>query len=492
MTASSWTLDGLGEAFESQVRAHCESGPPSYEVRVHRLDRLGAALSKHADALVRAISADYGNRPLAGALAAEVLLQLEEIRTTKKNLRAWMAPRRPQPRYFRAAGVDAWVEPTPLGVVGVISPWNFPVALAIQPTIAALAAGNRVAIKMSDLTPRTGEALRQAIAEHFDHDELTVVTGGLEIATAFAALPFDHLFFTGSPAVARQVQRAAAEHLTPVTLELGGKNPSVVAPDADVAAAARRVVAARLANSGQLCLSPDHVFVPRAKEREFLAAAESACRHALPTLAENPDYCTIVNDQHYRRITALIEEARAQGAVVREVLPPDEQRPPASSRRIPFTLVTNTKPDMRLMQEEIFGPVLPVLPYDSVDEVIRQVNDQPHPLAAYWFGPDSAEFRRFVARTRSGGVTRNDFALHASVAGLPFGGVGQSGTGYYHGQFGFDTFSHLRSVAVSPEAFSPVSMLSPPFHPRLEKALRLTIRVCGRRFRRLASKEITP
>lgn len=487
-----WTVENLHGAFEEQRRAHLREGPPPLALRRNRLDRLGAALADHADALVRAISEDYGNRPLAGALTAEILAQLEDIRTTKKNLSSWTAPRRPQPRYLRLTGVKAWVEPTPLGVVGVIAPWNFPVALAVQPAIAAIAAGNRVMIKMSDLTPRTGEALRLAVSERFEPGEVVVVTGGLEMATEFSTLPFDHIFFTGSPAVAKHIQRAAAEHLTPVTLELGGKSPTVVSPDADVAKAAGRIVKARLANSGQLCLSPDYVFVPRAKEAAFLAAAKAACRNALPTVAGNSDFCTIINDTHYRRITALIEDARKNGATVHQVVPAGEHLPDAATRRIPFTLLTDTTPDMEVMQEEIFGPVLPVVPYDTVDEVIDAINARPAPLGAYWFGPESTDFRRFVARTRSGGVTRNDFLLHAAVAGLPFGGVGTSGTGYYHGQYGFDTFSHLRAVAVSPDAYSPVALLCPPFNPTLEKGLRAVVGMWGRHLDRCAARSRRP
>ncbi|WP_019873373.1 coniferyl aldehyde dehydrogenase [Sporichthya polymorpha] len=496
VTSSDWTIETLHAAFERQRQEHLRAGPPDLALRRNRLDRLGAALAGNADALVRAISADYGNRPLAGALAAEVLLQLEDIRSTKKSLATWMKPRHPQPRYLRAAGLatglKAWVEPTPLGVVGVIAPWNFPVALAVQPAIAAIAAGNRVMIKMSDLTPRTAEALRSAIAAHFDPAEVTVVTGDLDIATAFSSLPFDHIFFTGSPAVAKHIQRAAADHLTPVTLELGGKSPTVLAPDADVAKWAKRIVKARLANSGQLCLSPDYVFVPRARVNAFLTAAEDACRKALPTVADNTDFCTIINDNHFRRISALIEDARKRGATVREVIPAGERLPDAATRRIPFTLLTDTTPDMEIMQEEIFGPVLPVVPYDTVDEVIDEINSRPVPLGSYWFGPDSADFRRFVARTRSGGVTRNDFALHASLAGLPFGGVGNSGTGYYHGQYGFETFSHLRAVAVSPNAFSPVSLLSPPFNPVLEKGLRSVVGLWSKRLGKKATPHHRP
>lgn len=480
--AAPWTLEQLSTALDTQRRAQIASGPPSLELRKDRLDRLGAAVAEHSDRIVRAISADFGNRPLSGALAGEVLLQLEEIRSTKKHLRSWMARQRPQPRYMHLAGIKAWVEPTPLGVVGVIAPWNFPIALAVQPTIAALAAGNRVMIKMSELAPRAGDALRTAIAERFAEDELAVVCGGLDVATAFSALPFDHLFFTGSTAVAKKVQRAAAEHLTPVTLELGGKNPTVVARDADIGAAAKRIVSARLANSGQICLSPDQVFVPRASVSKFVTAAKEACRKALPTVTKNDDVCTIVNDGHYQRICALVEDARQRGATITTVVPPNEQIPAPQTRRIPFTILTDVTPDMGVMQEEIFGPVLPIVAYDTVDEVIDFVNDRPIPLAAYWFGPDSTDFRRYAARTRSGGVTRNDFALHASVAGLPFGGVGASGTGYYHGRYGFDTFSHLRAFAVSPKLFSPVAVLSPPFDPRLERALTAIVSRWGKRF----------
>jgi coniferyl-aldehyde dehydrogenase len=478
-----WTVDKLSAVLELQRYTQTTSGPPSLEMRKQRLDRLGATLSNHADALVRAISADYGNRPLAGALAAEILLQLEEIRTTKRHLASWMAPRKPAPKYMRAAGIKAWVEPTPLGVVGVIAPWNFPVALAVQPAIAAIAAGNRVMIKMSDLTPRTGEVLTTAIAECFDLDEIAVVTGGLDIATSFSALPFDHIFFTGSPAVARHVQRAAAENLTPVTLELGGKNPAVIARDADLGLATSRVVRARLANSGQICLSPDYVFVPRERSAAFLTAAEAVCHKVLPTVLDNPDCCTIINDKHYQRICGLVDDARQRGATVHEVIPAGESLPSPQTRKIPFTLVSDVTPDMDLMHEEIFGPIMPVVGYDTIDEVIDFVNERPAPLGAYWFGPKSSEYRSFVARTRSGGVTRNDFALHCAVPGLPFGGVGNSGTGYYHGQYGFETFSHLRAFAVSPAAYSPVSLLSPPFSPRLEKGLRGVVSVWGKRIK---------
>jgi coniferyl-aldehyde dehydrogenase len=486
--AGLWTTERLIGVLDAQRRAHLASGPASLELRMDRLDRLGAALAENADSLARAASADFGNRPLALSLAAEVLLQLEEIRATKHHLRSWMASYQPQPKYIGAARVKAWVTPTPLGVVGIISPWNFPIAMAVQPAIPAIAAGNRVMIKMSDLGPRTAAALASAVEDRFTEDELAIVCGGLDIAVAFSSLPFDHILFTGSAAVGKEVQRAAAENLTPVTLELGGKNPTVVARDADIAKAAGRIVSARLVNSGQICLSPDYVFVPRRLVPPFLAAAEDACRKALPSLLHNDDFCTIINDDHYRRICGLIDDARQRGATVRQVIPPGERFPSPETRSIPYTLISDVTPDMAVMQEEIFGPVTPVVPYDTLEEIVDFVNARPTPLAAYWFGPDSADFRTFVARTRSGGVTRNDFALHASIEGLPFGGVGNSGNGYYHGRYGFETFSHLRAFAVSPDVFSPISLLSPPFNPRIEKAVRMMLKTWGSRFAKRASR----
>ncbi|MGZ5364956.1 MAG: aldehyde dehydrogenase family protein [Mycobacterium sp.] len=474
------SIPDMNAIYESQLRSHLKDGPPDLALRKDRLDRLAMVLAENTDDILSAISADFGNRPATLALGAEVLLQLEEIRSTKRDLHRWMRHRRPQPWWFRALGIDAWVEPTPLGVVGVISPWNFPLGLSVQPTAAAIAAGNRVMVKTSEHTPRTAAAMQAAFARRFSPDEIAVIIGDSELGAAFTALPLDHIFFTGSSAVGKQVQRAAAENLTPVTLELGGKNPAVVAPDADLHHAVPRIIKARLANSGQICLSPDYVLVPRVVEEEFVALAADAARSVLPALASNGDVCTIVNDKHYLRLVAQIDDARVRGATVRQVLPDGEVEPSPAARRIPLTLITSVTTDMAVMQDEIFGPVLPVIPYDTVEQVIDFVNDRPSPLGSYWFGPDSREFRTFVRRTRSGGVTRNDFALHATVAGLPFGGVGHSGTGYYHGQYGFDTFSHLRAVAVSPHAYSPTTLLSPPYSPTIERALRVVTRMWGR------------
>lgn len=479
-----WTTERLRDALELQRRATLGHPPADATLRRDRLDRLTSALLGRADELAGAVSRDFGNRPRAATLAGEVGSCVHDIAGLRRNLARWMAPRRPQPGYLRFAGIRAWVEPTPLGVVGVISPWNFPVALALQPVATALAAGNSVLLKTSELTPHTSAVLRDMVGEHFAPSELAVVTGGPEVGAEFARLPFDHLFFTGSPAVGRRVQLAAAANLVPVTLELGGKNPTVVGADADVERAAARIARARLANSGQVCLSPDYVFVPRAARQRFVVAAVASFRELVPTLLGNPDYCSIINDRHYRRITALVEDARAKGAEVFEAVPEGERFPAPRARCIPPTVLAELTEDMDVMHEEVFGPVLGVLPYDSIDEVVRYLNARPAPLAAYWFGPDSADFRDFRARTRSGGVTRNDFALHAAVDGLPFGGVGNSGTGYYHGRFGFDTFSQLRAVAEAPVRFSPTTLLCPPFSPVTVPLLRRYYRMANSRVRR--------
>lgn len=462
----------LAAVLEAQRAAFVAEGPPSLAVRLDRIDRMIAALLDNTDVFLESLRLDFGHRPAPASLATDILGPLPEILDTRRNLKRWMRRRRTQAGPLRLAGVRSWIEPHPLGVVGVIAPWNFPVTLAILPAVAALAAGNRVMIKMSELAPRTAEAFRAAIAERFPPDEVLVVTGGPEVGADFAAQRFDHLFFTGSSSIGRLVAQAAADNLVPVTLELGGKNPTVLGKDADLALAARRTVAARMTNSGQLCLSTDYVFVPAEHTRRFVDAATDALRHAFPTVADNDDYCSIISDGHYQRVTGLIEDARAKGADVIEVAPPEETLPSPATRRIPPTLLLNVTDDMAIMREEVFGPALAVLPYHDVDEVIDYLGARPLPLAAYWYGGNSADFRRFKARTRSGGLTRNDFAVHAAINGAPFGGVGTSGSGCYHGKYGFDTFSHLRTIAVAPKRFSPMSMVSPPFSPRATKGMR--------------------
>jgi coniferyl-aldehyde dehydrogenase len=431
---------------------------------------LSALTLENADEFVEAMRADFGNRPVGASMFSDIVGSLSDVASIRRNLARWMKPRSALGA-TRVLGVRTHVQAQPLGVVGIVGPWNFPVLLLTQPATAALAAGNRVLMKASEVTPNTATLLQRLVAQYFPPEEMQVVTGGRDTGAAFASMPFDHLFFTGSPEVGRLVQRSTAEHLVPLTLELGGKNPVVVGKDADIPKAASRIARSRLVNGGQVCLCPDYVFVPTAERDRFVTAVEGQFRRSFPTILGNPSHCTIVDDKNYRRIVGLIDDARGKGANVIEAAPPGEALPSASQRRIAPTILTDTTDDMAVMNTEVFGPVLAVLTYDNLDDVIAYVNARPSPLAAYWYGGNSEDFRTYCARTRSGGITRNDFALHAAIDGAPFGGVGQSGSGGYHGKTGFDAFSHYRTICESRLPGSLTALLVPPTSRRTDAIL---------------------
>ena len=473
----------LADRLDRQRRAHLCEGPPSAAVRRHRIDRLMAMLADNCDELSQAISADFGARSSSATILTEVMGISSAVEHTRSHLERWMRPRRPVPG-ARALGIRAEVQPTPKGVVGIIGPWNFPVNLVALPAAEAFSAGNRVMIKMSEVTARTADTFAALASRYFEPDELDVVIGGVDVAAEFAALPFDHLFFTGSPSIGRLVQRAASENLVPVTLELGGKNPVVVAADADIARSAARIARGRLVNGGQACVCPDYVFVLQHKVDEFVGAASAAYRQMFPSIVGNTDYCSSVNEPNYRRVLALLDDARDKGAHIFSVAPSHEVLPDDASRKIAPTLVTNVDPGMRIASEEVFGPVLVVMGYQDLDEVIAYVNEHPSPLVAYWYGRDDHNFRKFVRSTRTGGVARNDFALQMSFSETPFGGVGRSGMGAYHGKSGFDTFSHHRSVVGSDLPFSVTGIAAPPFSRSAVMIGKLSIRSMSRRARR--------
>ncbi|MGW0044894.1 aldehyde dehydrogenase family protein [Rhodococcus sp. NPDC003348] len=453
----------LRPILERQRGAFLAEGPPTLAVRRHRMDRLVALVLDNADAFVEALVADFGSRSRTGTLFTEIIGMLSVIEHTRSHLPRWMRDE----THMRAAGpvgLRARVRPTPLGVVGIVGPWNFPLHLVVLPAAAALAAGNRVMIKMSEVTEHTAELFASLAPRYFDDSEVAVVTGDARVAAEFAALPFDHLFFTGSPRVGRLVQRAAAENLVPVTLELGGKNPVVVAPDADITRSASRIARARMVNGGQVCICPDYVLVPEAAVDAFVAEAMRTFGEVFPTIVDNDEYPATVNIANFDRVVGLVEDARARGAHVDTAAPVGETLPDRDRRKIAPTVVRGVDDSMAIAHEEVFGPVLVVLPYRSVDEAITYVNARPAPLVAYWFGPDGTEFRRFVDRTRSGGVARNEFGLQMVPAGAPFGGVGNSGMGAYHGKAGFDTFTHHRTVVASDLPFMVTTGSAvPPF-----------------------------
>lgn len=481
MTAS--RREPMAEFLERQRTAFIADGPPDAALRRNRIDRLMALVLDNADDFVDAMAADYGTRPRAGTLFTEIMGMISVIEHTRTHVRQWMKPVKLM-RPARPLGLRAEVQPSPLGVVGIIGPWNFPLNLVVLPAAAAFAAGNRVLIKMSEVTPRTAELMQSVAPTYFDATELAVIAGDAEVAADFAALPFDHLFFTGSPGVGALVQQAAAANLVPVTLELGGKNPVVVAPGADLGRAAARIAQGRMINGGQVCVCPDYVFVPADRVEKFVAVARDTLRGMFGSIVDNADYCSSVNEANFDRVVGLIEDARAKGARVESVAPPSETLPDRKSRKIAPTILLDVDDSMRIADEETFGPVLTVRPYERLADVVDYVNARPAPLVAYWFGPDDTDFRSFVEHTRSGGVARNDFAAQMIPSAAPFGGVGRSGMGAYHGKAGFDAFSHYRTVVGSDLPFTITGRAAPPFPRSMQMTTTLALRLARRRTRR--------
>ncbi|WP_036477981.1 aldehyde dehydrogenase family protein [Mycobacterium sp. URHD0025] len=467
--------DGLDELLTVARRSFIAEGPPDVALRRNRIDRLLAMILDNSEEFVAATASDYGSRSRSAAFFAEILGMLSVIEDTRAHVPQWMRATKLM-RTARFAGLRAEVLPSPLGVIGVIGPWNFPVQLTVLPAAAAFAAGNRVMIKMSEVTPATAELMAATAPRYFDATELQVVTGGPEVAAEFAGLAFDHLFFTGSPSIGALVARAASDNLVPVTLELGGKNPVVVAPGADIERAASRIAQARMVNGGQVCVCPDYVFVPDAEVDRFVAVARATLSGLFPTIIDNADYCSSVNQANFDRVVGLIADARGHGARIDSVVPAGEILPDPGSRKIPPTIVRDIDDRMRIANEEVFGPVLAVRGYSALAEAIDHINANPSPLVAYWFGPDDADFRHFVSHTRSGGVARNDFAAHMIPSSAPFGGVGRSGTGAYHGKAGFDTFSHYRTVVGSDLPFSVTGQAARPFTAPMRLMADLSLR----------------
>lgn len=467
-------MANLQTILDQQRLAFLREGPPSAEVRRRRIDTLLSVLLDNADDLATAMSDDFGCRARSVSLMNDIVGSIPDIEHTRANVERWMKTRRLNRWSRPALHADLW--PDPLGVVGIIAPWNFPLNLAVVPAASALAAGNRVMIKMSEKTPRTADLFAALVAARLRTDELAVVTGDSEVGKKFSALPFDHLFFTGSPDLGRKVMAQAGQNLVPVTLELGGKNPAVVAPDAEIARAAERIIKARLSNGGQICLCPDYLLVPAAQAKPFVESLLQAAERLYPNVVDNDIYCSLIDENAYARVVGLVEDARKHGATVYEAVPDGERLPDRMSRKIAPTILTNVTADMRIDREEVFGPVLTVYEYSSVRGAIDFVNARPSPLAAYWYGPASPDFDQFARRVRCGGVSRNDFALHGALSSAPFGGIGHSGTGAYHGKYGFDTFSHYKPVVGTDLPFSlTTSML--PFGETAGKALSAILRL---------------
>ncbi len=455
------------QAVYARQRAAFAAYPyPTADERRARLKALRAALRAHQDRLADAMSDDFGGRSQFESKMADVLGPVLEINHALGHLGRWMRSRRRHTELLFATN-RAYVMYQPKGVVGIIAPWNFPVYLALGPLVAALAAGNRAMIKMSEFTPRTTEAVRALLADCFAEDEVAVFGGAVAAAQAFSAVPFDHLVFTGSPVVAPHVMRAAAANLTPVTLELGGKSPAILHPDADFVAAARAIAHGKAFNCGQICVSPDYALVPKARVEEFAAAAAAAFRGFFPEVYGNADYTSVVNDRQHSRLLDLIADARSRGATVTVA------GAAGNDRRLPLHVITGVRAEMRIAREEIFGPILPVVGYDTLADALRYVAERPRPLALYPFGFAAGALGELLANTHSGGVTVNDWGWHVFNHDLPFGGSGTSGMGSYHGEEGFRELSHAKAV-FKRHRFFPVGLFYPPYGNLVQRlALRL-------------------
>ena len=449
---------------------------PSVATRRDRLERLRRIVTQDESRFVAAIERDFGHRSAHETRLAELYIVGAEARHAIRRLSRWMKPRRvATPWHLLPA--SARIMHQPVGVVGIISPWNYPVQLALAPAVAAIAAGNRVMLKPSELTPATSSLLAELVSASFREDEFAVVEGDADIGQAFSALAFDHLFFTGSTAVGRKVAQAAAANLTPVTLELGGKSPAVFDATADFASSVPRLMVGKLLNAGQTCIAPDYALVPAARLDEFIAAATATVQDLYPQVSTNPDYTSIVNARHFARLTGLLDDARSKGA---RIMPLGEAgaRTDATPRRLVPTLVAGVTDEMAIMREEIFGPLLPIETYSTPDDAIARINARPHPLALYWFGADRRHRERMLRQTLAGGVTVNDTLWHFAHEGLPFGGVGASGSGQYHGEHGFVTFSKAKPVYAQ-SRFAPTRLLYPPYGRVFERVLALLKRRNG-------------
>ncbi len=460
----------LQALFDAQYHASRAQIDVPLTLRRDRLGRLRSLIETHAAALSEAIEADFGVRSRQLTEAADLFVLRAAIGQLHKELPRWMKSRRvATPLYLLPA--RGHIQRQPLGVVGIIGPWNYPLQLNLGPAATALAAGNRVMLKPSELTPHTSALMASLVQQDFAAEEFSVVLGGADVAQAFSALPFDHLFFTGSTSVGRMVAAAAAANLTPTTLELGGKSPCVIDASCDLTDAAIKIAHGKLLNAGQTCIAPDYVLLPRGQEAAFQQAYAAAVARLFPTIAGNPDYAAIVSDRHLARLEAVLDEAREQGARVVDVAPMAAGSS-APGRQMNPTLVFNPAPELRLMKEELFGPILPVLPYDTLDEAIAFINARPRPLAQYWFGTDTVARDRLLRNTVSGGVTVNDTLMHVAHEGLPFGGVGESGWGSYHGESGFLRFTQQKPVLVQ-SRWAMGQLFYPPYGQAFDRVMGL-------------------
>lgn len=470
MTSHTTDLATMTDILNRQKAKNISEGAPSAAKRIEWMDKSVDLLLSYNERFVEAMCEDFGHRSKDQSAFTDIASSIGAFKHAKKHLNKWMRPQKRKPEFpLGMMGAKAQIQYQPKGVVGVISPWNFPVNLTFTPMAGIFAAGNRCMIKPSEFTEATSEVLRAAIAEYYSDDEVFVCTGGPEVGAAFSSLPFDHILFTGATSIAHHVMRAASENLVPLTLELGGKSPVVLGRSADMNKAAARIMAGKTLNAGQICLAPDYAFVPKEKTAEFTQAATTAVEKMFPSgLKDNDDYTSVVNQRHYDRIMGYIEEAKDKGAEVIEINPKGENFSQQPHHKIPPHIIVDPSDDLKVMQDEIFGPILPIKSYQDSSEAVDYINAHPRPLGLYYFGEDSAEKDMVLNRTTSGGATVNDVIFHVAQEDLPFGGVGPSGMGSYHGHDGFLEFSHRKSVFTQTGS-EILAMMRPPYGDKFRK-----------------------
>jgi coniferyl-aldehyde dehydrogenase len=451
----------LNDALDIQRAAFLKEGPPSIAQRLSNLNKLRSAVLSHKTQFEDALVADFGNRSRHETAIMEIMVVIQGIDYLKSNLRKFMRPqRRHVPMNFQPA--RAYVTYQPLGVIGIMAPWNYPVALSLMPLATAIAAGNRAMIKPSEITPTTSDLMEKILLETFPINEVAVFQGDTSVGIEFSKLPFDHLFFTGSTQVGRHVMKAASENLVPVTLELGGKSPVLVSPSHPIEHAAKQVAQGKLANCGQTCVAPDYMLIHESQIDQFTKAYDEAVREMYPNGVLSEQYTSVVNHNHFDRISSLIEDARMKKAKVLEVgIRPQEAK--SRAHTLAPTLLVDVTDDMSVMQEEIFGPVLPIVTYREIDDAITYVNARPRPLALYYFGNNDDDRQKVVTRTTSGNVCINTTIMHFALDDLPFGGIGSSGMGAYHGIEGFQSMSHAKGTLVTGRWNMSSLLTKPPF-----------------------------
>ena len=468
------SFDNLNKILEKQKKAHLRDGPLSVEIRKEWIDRCIALLIKYQNEIVDAISEDFGHRSTESSLLADVAGSIGSLKSAKENIKKWVKPekRKVTPAILGLLGAKLRVEYQPLGTVGVISPWNFPVTLTFGPLGSIFAAGNRAMIKPSEFTTKTSELMKTMFEEAFTEEEVAVFTGGPDLGEAFSSLPFDHLLFTGATSIAKHVMRAASENLVPVTLELGGKSPVIISKNTNFDMSVKRVMAGKTMNAGQICLAPDYVFVPKDKKEDFISQSKKTVSEMYPSLKDNPDYTSVINQRHYDRLQGYVEEAKEKGFEVVGINPSNEDFSQQAHHKIPPTLIVDPDDSLSVMKEEIFGPILSVKTYEDIKDTVDYINSNDRPLGLYYFGDDKKEMQSVLENTTSGGVTINDVVFHVGQENAPFGGVGPSGTGSYHGIEGFKNFSHTKTIYTQSSFDGLFGLFRPPFGAKAKSAIK--------------------